>query len=217
MTKKDDNLNFEKFFINTKRFVSEQDRNGEKVKVVTIEHLYETSLEDLWDALTNKERLERWFASISGELKIGGHYKVEGNAEGEITECSKPNSFSLTWEFGGQVSWVEIKLTQIKNNTVKLKLNHIAYISPHWEMYGAGAVGVGWELALFGLMYYKENPEKPKINESEFVGSDKGNNFIKKINREWGIASIKAGENAEAVKNAVKRTIAFYTGSKENS
>ena len=65
--------------------------------------------EDLWDALTSKERLPRWFAQVDGDLQLGGRFQVKGNAGGTITACAPPKSFSATWEFGGGVSWIKAK------------------------------------------------------------------------------------------------------------
>jgi peptidoglycan hydrolase CwlO-like protein len=33
---------------------------------------YDAEIEELWDAVTNAERIPRWFAPITGELKLGG-------------------------------------------------------------------------------------------------------------------------------------------------
>ena len=67
-------------------------------------------IEDLWDVLTNAERIPRWFLPISGELELGGRYQLEGNAGGVITACEPPLHFTVTWEFGRDVSWAEVRL-----------------------------------------------------------------------------------------------------------
>ena len=62
-------------------------------------------------AITDRERIPRWFLPITGELELGGRYQLEGNAEGSILECTPPESLKLTWEFAGNVSWVHIDVT----------------------------------------------------------------------------------------------------------
>ncbi len=44
------------------RVVEDRMHNGERMRVVIASRAYDTSIDDLWDALTNKERLPRWFA-----------------------------------------------------------------------------------------------------------------------------------------------------------
>ena len=68
---------------------------------------YGTTVEDLWDAVTNRERIPRWFLPVSGELQPGGRYQLEGNAGGVIMACEQLSHFTLTWEFGEDVSWME--------------------------------------------------------------------------------------------------------------
>ena len=58
---------------------------------------------------------------------------------------------SITWEYGGQISWVDVELTAVDDGT-RLLLEHTAPVDPeNWEQYGPGAVGIGWEMALWGL------------------------------------------------------------------
>jgi uncharacterized protein YndB with AHSA1/START domain len=205
-------FNFEDHFKNTTRSVTKIDKNGKIAYSVNIERIFETSIDDLWEALTNKERLSRWFLPVNGELKQGNRYKLEGNAEGEITSCDPPNSFSLTWEFGGDISWVEVYLSVENSEKVKLKLCHIAYPSPFWDTYGPGAVGVGWELGVLGLMYHLKFPTRSKIDGAEWSASTDGKEFITQSSNSWGQAAIEAGTDEIEANQAVKQTTAFYTG-----
>jgi uncharacterized protein YndB with AHSA1/START domain len=82
-----------------------------EARTVTISQTYRAAIEDVWDACTNAERIPRWFLPVSGELKLGGRYQLEGNAGGTIERCDPPHSFSATWEYGGEVSWIEVRLT----------------------------------------------------------------------------------------------------------
>ena len=52
--------------------------------VITISQCYDTDQEDLWDAVTNIERIPRWFMPISGDLTVGGSYQLEGQAGGTV-------------------------------------------------------------------------------------------------------------------------------------
>ncbi len=57
---------------------------------VIISQVYAASIDDVWDACTNPIRIPRWFLPVSGDLKPGGHYQIEGNASGTIERCDPP-------------------------------------------------------------------------------------------------------------------------------
>ena len=40
--------------------------------VVRVEDVYDTSIDDLWQACTAPERLARWSAEVTGDLRVGG-------------------------------------------------------------------------------------------------------------------------------------------------
>ena len=94
-------------------------------------------------ALTNAGRIPRWFLPVSGNLRVGGRYQLEGNASGVVERCEEPESFAVTWEFGGALSWLEITLTPDGERTT-LELAHEAPVDPErWAQYGPSAVGIG--------------------------------------------------------------------------
>ena len=67
---------------------------------VRLQRTYDAPIDDVWDALTNPERIGRWFLPISGDYRLGGNYQFEGNAGGEIVECARPNRLRVTWVYG---------------------------------------------------------------------------------------------------------------------
>ena len=77
------------------REIRTTERNGERVRVAVARRTYPTDRGDLWDCLTNAERIPRWFLPVSGDLrldeKIVGHILVEGlNDPVAITESIRP-------------------------------------------------------------------------------------------------------------------------------
>src|SRR5712672_3650133 len=127
-----------------------RDHEGKPARVAVAVRTYKTAPEDLWDALTNAKRIPRWFLPIEGDLKLGGKYQLKGNAGGTITACTPPAHFAATWEFGGNVTWIDVKVTA-DGGKARLTLEHTAVIEDHWNQFGPGAVGIGWDLALMGL------------------------------------------------------------------
>jgi uncharacterized protein YndB with AHSA1/START domain len=196
------------------RVVEDRMHSGQKMRVVIASRAYDTTIEDLWDALTSKERLPRWFAAVEGDLKLGGKYQVKDNAGGTITACEPPRSFSLTWEFMGGVSWVNIALAPTKSGGAHLTLEHIQPpVGDHWDKFGPGAVGVGWELGLLGLgMHVRSAASRDTFDENVWGASDEGKEFVRQSGEGWIAADIAGGENAADAARRGKLTIAFYRG-----
>jgi hypothetical protein len=120
----------------------------------------------------------------------------------------------LTWEFGGQVSWVQARLTELSDGGTSLRLEHIAHVPDDlWNQYGPGAVGVGWDLALLGLGYHLGTAAAvdPKQAE-EWPTTEDGKDFVSRSSDEWARASIAAGTPEAEAREAAGRTTAFYTG-----
>lgn len=194
------------------RTVSEVERAGKPARDVTLERIYATTAEDLWDAVTNPDRIPRWFLPISGELNVGGRYHLEGNASGTITECEPPRYLAATWEFGGGVSWIEVAVTPEGNGRARLTLSHICPVDDHWEQFGPGAVGVGWDLGLLGLEAHVSSDGHDHLDEEALAASDEGKAFIAGASDDWRRAAVSAGEDPARAKAAAKATTAFYTG-----
>jgi uncharacterized protein YndB with AHSA1/START domain len=186
-----------------------------EARTLTISRVYDTPPEDLWDACTNPERIPRWFLPISGDLRLGGRYAFEGNASGTIERCEPPQSLAATWEYGGETSWVELRLTPEPDGGTRFELEHIAHVNDEiWAQYGPGAVGVGWDQALIGLtMHVTSGFEQPSRETVEaWQLSDEGREFTTLSSGRWAEASIAAGADAAEAKAAAARTTDFYTG-----
>src|SRR5262245_18369757 len=102
-------------------------REGEPTRIVVARRTYPTDQADLWDALTNADRIPRWFLPVSGDLQVGGCYQLEGNAGGVVERCDEPDSFAVTWEYGPMLSWLTATLTPADNGT-NLELAHEAHV-----------------------------------------------------------------------------------------
>lgn len=195
------------------REVRNLERDGKPAKAVIASRVYATDPADLWDALTSPPRLKRWFAPVSGELELGGRFHVENNASGTITACEPNRRIEGTWEFAGAVSWIAITLLPDGDGT-RLELQHIAHIDPHWDMFGPGAVGVGWDLGFMGLARHLAEPDAAVAKEAEegWFATDEAKAFIRSCSDGWGEAAIRAGENRDHALAAAEATRKFYTG-----
>lgn len=135
------------------RAVDTVDRDGTPAKLLTASRSYATSIDDIWDAVTYIQRNPRWFLPITGDLRPGGRYQLEGNAGGEVLACDPPHRFEITWEYEGEISWVTVELTgDPGTDEAYLQLRHLAHVPEEmWDQFGPGAVGIGWDLGLMGL------------------------------------------------------------------
>lgn len=197
------------------RSVSALEREGQAARAVTLARSFATTVEDLWDAVTSSERIPGWFLPISGDLQPGGRYQLEGNAGGTITACEPPSHFALTWEFGGDVSWVDVRIADAGDGSARLTLTHTQRLSDQWDRYGPGATGVGWEMGLLGLALHVAQPDAPKPDEAAFAASPDGRALITGSSEGWEQAAVAAGEDPAAAHAAATRTTAFYTGETE--
>lgn len=194
------------------REVRSSTRDGATTRVAVARRTYATDLDDLWNALTDPERLPRWFLPVTGDLRPGGRYQTEGNAGGVIERCEAPALLALTWEMGPVVSWLTVTLTAADGGT-ELELVHEAPVDPDfWEQFGPGAVGVGWDLALMGLGLHVTTaaPVDPQA-ALEFTLSESGIAFVSAAARSWCDAAIADGDDAEVAAAAAERTVTFYT------
>ena len=197
----------------TTREVSSRTHNGKDARVVVVSRTYSTTPDDLWNALTSAERLPRWFLPISGDLRLGGRYQLQGNAGGQILVCDAPRQLKVTWEYGGQTSWLDVRIARHADGSL-LTLEHTMFPDDHWKQFGPGATGVGWDLALLGLGQHIDTGSAKTAEEGmAWMMSDNGRSFVRESSDAWGAAAIAGGEDAAAAQAAVARTTAAYTGS----
>lgn len=205
---------FERHMAGMERRVATSTRNGEPTTVLIAGRTYAATALELWDALTSAQRLSRWFLPISGDLRVGGRYQFEGNAGGSIEECVEPSLIRATWEFGGGVSWLTLRLAPEPDGT-RLELEHEAPLMPGFtDVYGPGATGVGWDGGFLGLALHLAEPgaEKSPEEVATWHTTDEGRAFYATSAAAWGRADEASGTAPEAASERAENTRAFYTG-----
>ena len=209
-------IDFQQYFQGTSREFENRMIDGEESRVLTISRTYATTLDSIWDALTNMNRIPSWFLPITGDLKVGGRYQFEGNAGGEILACKPEESFKVTWEYGDQTSWVNVTIEPVEEG-VKFQLEHIATVPQEMmDLYGPGATGVGWDSGLLGLYNHLTTGESTTPEKGmAWMMSDDGKAFVKLTSDAWGEASIAAGTPRDIALKAAETTRKAYTGETE--
>jgi len=163
-------------------------------RTVTLSRTYDADIEDVWDCLTNADRIGRWFLPVKGDLKLGGSYQLDGNAGGEIRRCEPPRLLMVTWIFGvpasdTDVGEVEVRLSPAGEGLTRLDLEHTATVDPdRWTEYGPGAVGVGWDGALLGLGMHLGTGEGRPEDPAAWAMSAEGAQFMTGSSAAWGAA-----------------------------
>lgn len=197
----------------TDRSLTTATRDGKQVRVLHANRTFKAPVDDVWDALTSEERIHRWMLPIHGDLHVGGRFQFEGNAGGEVLACDAPSHLAITWEFGDSLTWVDVFLETIDDGTL-FRLEHSAPIedltSPHYQQFGPGAVGIGWEMSLMGLGEHLANPDIV-VREGDVASMDLSG-YMRDSSEAWRDAAIAAGEDADEAAAAADRCLKAYVG-----
>ena len=195
------------------RATGSRDVSGEEARTVLLRRTYDAPVEDVWDACTTAEWIGRWFMPVTGELRLGGRYQLQGNAGGEVLRCEPPKLLRVSWVMGEApgFSEVEVRLAARDAERTVLELEHVAVVPPGmWDRFGPGAVGVGWDLGLLGLgLYLAGEPSGPEMAE-KWQYSDEARDFMTRSSGAWGTAYAASGAPEDTVAAAVDATTGFY-------
>jgi uncharacterized protein YndB with AHSA1/START domain len=182
---------------------------------VELRRRYDADIEDVWAAITSAERLRRWLKPVTGDLRLGGAFELEGMAHGEILRCEPPRLLKVSWLFGPDsdawpgTSEVEVRLAPGSAGDTEFELIHAAVVDPHYfPTYGPGAGGVGWDMGLLGLARLLAGEEVENL--AGFDKSPEGREFSRRSAAAWGQAHLAAGGDPKQVTAAVKATTDFY-------
>lgn len=198
----------------TSRAVGRGSLPAGEAHVVRLSRRFDADVEDVWDAITDPERIARWFLPVRGDLRVGGTYQLEGNAGGEIRACEPPRRLEVTWIFGeppgpGDSSMVEVLLDEDADGGTRLTLAHTAVEPPErWDEFGPGAVGVGWDLGILSLAAHLAGQSLG--DPSELETDPELRSVMTASSEAWGGAHRDAGADAEIAARAVAATTAFY-------
>ena len=187
----------------TSRGVRRQRTDGTEEVVVVIRRTYDAAVEDVWAAVTDPGRLRRWLLPVSGDLRVGGTFQLEGNAGGEIRRCEAPHRLSVTW--GMESSVVDVRLSADGGERTVLDLEH----SVPLEIAGSGAgalyVGPGWDVTVHGLADFLAGVVVD--DPAAWEGTLEGQRFSARSIAAWTEA-IGAGDTATADEIAVAAEVA---------
>jgi uncharacterized protein YndB with AHSA1/START domain len=196
------------------RSVSTVEVDGRPARRALLSRCFPTDPDDLWDALTDAQRIPRWFLPVSGDLRPGGTFQFEGNAGGTVQECDRPRRLRVTWVFGeGPPTWVTVTLEPDDGGT-RLDLEHVAHVPDElWSRFGPSATGLGWDMALHGLAtHLRTGAAVDPAATLAWTASPEGITFLQGSAAAWQAADVAAGTPEHQAVARVERTVAVYTG-----
>jgi uncharacterized protein YndB with AHSA1/START domain len=141
--------------------------------IVRMKSRYETGIEDLWSAITEPERLARWYGKVEGDFRVGGEFTalVSGSqweGRGRIDVCNPPRNLEVTmWEEGGTESVVAAELVADGEDTVLVIERRDV---PLDKLY---AYGAGWQVHVEDLVSYLAGREPVEFGTAWLARWDK--------------------------------------------
>ena len=116
------------------------ERHGDEAAVVFDRH-YATSPEDLWQACTDPERLARWFAPVTGDLRPGGaftiHFDDDDSPTCHVRSCEAPALLVWEWPVRDVQTVVTVQVGA-DGAGARLRLRHERLAADHVPAYAAG-------------------------------------------------------------------------------
>lgn len=137
-------------------------RSADGAGVVRVEDRYDTDVDDLWSAVTEPDRLARWFGHVEGDLRPGGQFHLSVDASGwdgtgRVDVCEPPRRLLVTTREATESfdKTIEATLTADGGQTILvievrgMPLDKIAFYGAGWQMHAEdlAAYLAGRELA----------------------------------------------------------------------
>ncbi len=203
------------------RIVRTKDVDGIPARVQTLVQTYPSPIDDVWDAITSAERIGRWFLPVSGDLRLGGSYQLEGNAGGTVQSCEPPHGgtahYGITWEYGGGgETWVTVRLEAVGADRTRLELEHVAPVAvvpdELWRQFGPAGAGIGWDSGLLGLALHLTAPDQRPDDPAAWIATDEGKRFMRSTADAWAVAHAADGVDPDTARAAADATYAMYAG-----
>ena len=196
------------------RVVGTREMDGRPARVVVAQRRYAGTIDEVWDALTNPERIPRWFLPVSGDLRLGGRYQLKGNAGGEVTAAIRRGSSPSPGKVGGSVSWLTVharpgrRRDRFRARARRARRRRV--VGPvrsgrRRRRLGHGPDGAGRAPHRAPAVIRRRRRSVGRVRRRQGLRA-------RAAATSWADASIAAGTPADAARAAAARTTAFYTG-----
>ena len=162
-------------------------------RTAVLRRVYPASPETLWQAITDRTHLRRWFIEPRGDLRFGGTFALEGHAHGRILRCDPPRMLRVTWVYGPQPRRRARDQTDQEPREVGRLSSSSTLRSPTRPRTACTdallGVGVGWELAMDHLGRHLDGdlplPDHPTAAGSELQPTPEDRQLMAASARAW--------------------------------
>lgn len=102
---------------------------------VSLDFEYASTIEKVWNALTDPEMLAKWIWKNDFKPVVGHKFQFraepnewwDGIVNSEVLLVEEPHKLSYTWESAGEKTTVTWTLTEESNGTVRLRLDQSGF------------------------------------------------------------------------------------------
>lgn len=189
------------------RLVSQYSTDGGARVSVLLRRNYAAPIKDVWNALAEPDQLRRWFLPITGDLREGGRFQLEGNAGGEILRCAAPRLLKTT--FGEDTSVVELRLTEVGGGA-GFEMMHSVPLEMAGSSAGALFVGPGWDVGLLALDRYLRG--EAAVDPVAWENSAEVQQFSRQTIKAWAAAIEDSGTaDGDQIAHGVAAATAQFT------
>jgi|SRR5690625_1276369 len=92
---------------------------------VSLDYQFSSSIEEVWNALTNSDMLEKWIWENDFKAVVGHKFQFrsepnkwwDGIVDGEVLEVEEPHKLVYTWESAGEKTTITWTLTSKPDGT----------------------------------------------------------------------------------------------------
>jgi hypothetical protein len=127
-----------------------------------------------------------------------------------------PAFYRVTWEYGGGVTWLTVRLEAIDTGHTRLELEHVARVADVpdelWLQFGPAGTGIGWDQGLLGLALHLTAPSARPDDPQSWTLSDEGRHFMRRSADAWATEHATDGVDLDAATAAADATYAMYAG-----
>lgn len=154
----------------------------------------------LFAYLTDVEHLSKWFGTVRRDDFL---YEIEGTAHGRIESCTD-NSFLITWEKDGEVSYLNVEITPTTQGS-ELAAGFSTAVDDIDEDSKYHYGWLGWDLSLWALRRYISGVTEEPTREDYAA-------FVNGAVDAWAQADGASGTDADTTAVRAGNTRRFYLG-----
>ena len=124
-------------------------RSANGAGVVRMEDRFDTDVDDLWSALTEPDRLARWYGEVEGDLRPGGEFRlhiaaIDWDGGGRVEACEPPQRLVVTTKEITEPydKLIEAMLSSADGQTILvievhgMPLDKTAFYGAGWQIHG---------------------------------------------------------------------------------